>query len=84
MATFGKTFTISQFKAEKNIETLQVVTNPKTEKDFLAADGVPVGAVSSKYNPDNSNKQIVELVTEEAGTIYVLCNGNSDNVKETL
>lgn len=81
---FGRKLSISDFKAEHNASDLQVVLNPKNDKLFVTANGKTVAAVSKNYNPENSNKEFVELIMEDTGeTIWCLHNSGT-NVKETL
>ena len=80
---FGKKLSVEAFKAQYG-SPLQVVKNPKTEKLFVTAAGVTVGAVSKNYDAAQP-KEFVELITEDTGeTIWCLHNPSDTNVVETL
>lgn len=56
---FLDTLTVSQFKAEKRVEKLQVKKNPNTGKLFFTF-GAKTGAVSSKGIPEHPMVSLVE------------------------
>ena len=80
---FGKTMSVSAFKAMRSATTLQVVKNPTNDKLFVTADGVTVGAVSKKYDA-SKDKEFVELLLDDATTLWCLHNPSTANVLETL
>ena len=80
---FGKTMSVSAFKAKHNATTLQVVKNPTNDKLFVTADGITVGAVSKNYD-SKLDKEFVELVLEDGKTLWCLHNPSTANVLETL
>ena len=83
---FGAKLSVSAFKAKHNADKLDIVSNPKTGKLFVSANGSAIAAVSTKYD-STKDKEFVELIMEdEAGTIiWCLHNpGVSANVVESL
>ena len=82
---FGKKLSVAAFKALHNTERLDVITNPKTSKLFVAtAEGSTVAAVSKNYK-SSEPKEFVEMIMEDTGeTIWCLRNPSSANVQESL
>jgi len=82
---FGKKLSVSAFKAMHSTDRLDIITNPKTSKLFIAtAEGITVGAVSKNYNKAEP-KEFVELIMEDTGeTIWCLHNPSSANVVESF
>jgi len=82
---FGKTFSIAEIKVQHNVEQLDIVRNPNTQKLFVSAGGKTIAAVSKNYDPTKPRKEFVELISEDTGEVTLcLHNGNDANVVETL
>lgn len=67
--TFLKTYTIEQFKAMHNVNSIEVRRNPHTNKLFFSY-GNETGAVSSKGVP--VKKPMISAVQGDAGDFYLL------------
>lgn len=82
---FGKSMSVSAFKAMHSATTLQVVKNPTNDKLFVVADGITVGAVSKNYDA-GKDKEFVQLLELDGKgtTLWCLHNPSSANVLETL
>ena len=82
---FGKSMSVSAFKAMHSATTLQVVKNPTNDKLFVVADGVTVGAVSKNYDAakDKEFVQLLEL-DDKGATVWCLHNPSTLNVLEVL
>lgn len=73
--TFIKTFTIEQFKANVNVEKLQVKKNPHTDKLFFTFGPSDTGAVGGNKIPE---RPVVSLVKGDSGEeFYMLHNENT-------
>lgn len=66
---FLKTYTIEQFKAMHNVNSIEVRRNPHTNKLFFSY-GSETGAVSSKGVP--VKKPMISAVQGDAGDFYLL------------
>ena len=82
---FGKKLSVAAFKALHNTDRLDIITNPKTSKLFIAtAEGTTVAAVSKNYDKAEP-KEFVELIMEDTGeTIWCLHNPSNANVVESF
>ena len=82
---FGKSMSVSAFKAMHSATTLQVVQNPTNSKLFVVDDGVTVGAVSKNYDA-SKDKEFVQLLEldDKGTTLWCLHNPSNVNVLETL
>ena len=67
--TFLKSYTIEQFKAMTNIDTIEVRRNPHTGKLFFTY-GNETGAVSSKGVP--VKRPMISAVQGDEGDFYLL------------
>ena len=76
---FNETMTIQDFKKLLDIEKIEVVSNPKTDKLFMTDGAKVIGAVSKNYK-DNPKVSIIEV---EGKTFYLLHKGSSTNVVDT-
>ena len=81
--TFVKSFSINQFKSEKQIEKIDIKKNPTTGKLFLSFAG-NTGAVALSY--DSNKPKLISLVRDaESVEFYMLHNeGNGAETVETL
>lgn len=67
--TFLKTYTIEQFKAMQNVNSIEVRRNPHTNKLFFTY-GNETGAVSSKGVP--VKRPMISAVQGDEGDFYLL------------
>ena len=83
---FGKKLSIAAFKTMHNASSspLKVIENPNGGKKFLSLEGETVGAVSTNYNSEISDKEMVELLFEDGTTLWCLHNPSQANVLEEL
>lgn len=82
---FGDTLSIVAFKQKHNTDRLDVIKNPNTDKLFVTANGKTVAAVSKNYDSTKTDKEFVELITEDTGEIiWCLHNPSSTNRVESL
>lgn len=83
--TFGAKLSVAAFKAKHSTDRLDIITNPKTSKLFVAtAEGKTVAAVSKNYK-SSEPKEFVELIMEDtAEVLWCLHNPSSANVLESL
>ena len=81
--TFGDKMSITAAKAFFNTDKLDIVRNPKNDKLFVVANGVTVGAVSTKYDK-SLDKEFVELIMADGSKLWCLHNPANSNVEESL
>lgn len=88
MLKFGSKMTVSAFKSKHNVDKLDVVRNPNTNKLFVTAGGATVASVSKNYD-SSKDKEFVELnitddTTGAVTSMWCLHNPSNGNVEETL
>ena len=81
---FGQKYSVAAFKAMHSTERLDIITNPRTGKDFVAtAEGKVVAAVSKNY-VSSKPKEFVELIMEDTGETVMCLHNQKVNAKESL
>lgn len=81
---FGKKLSVSAFKEMHKADKLDIVKNPTNGKLFVSVNGSTVAAVSKNYD-STKDKEFVELVLEDTGTmLWCLHNPSNTNVVESL
>ena len=79
---FGKRYSIQDIKDLHNVDSINIVKNPKNDKLFVTAGAKTISAVSTKFEADKP-AEFVELIDGET-TLLCLCPIHTDNIVTTL
>jgi len=81
---FLKTWTINQFKAEQQVEKIEVLKNEATGKCFIAF-GFEKGAVSEKFERGElTNPVISQVCSPETGDLFMLLHQKGEGGAEIM
>ena len=69
---FIETLSVAEFKAQQNVEKLEIKQNPKTGKCFFVY-GIETGAVSEKFLQGKLNDPVIsKVVSPEDGEMFFM------------
>ena len=81
---FLKTWTVTQFKAEQQVEKIEVLKNDATGKCFMAF-GFEKGAVSEKFERGElTNPVVSQVCSAETGDLFYLLHQKGEGGAQTL
>jgi len=81
---FLKSWSVAQFKAEQEIDKIEVLKNEATGKCFMAF-GFEKGAVSEKFQRGElTNPIISQVCSAETGEMFYLLHQKGENTAQTL
>jgi len=81
---FLKSWSVAQFKAEQEIDKIEVLKNEATGKCFMAF-GFEKGAVSEKFQRGElTNPIISQVCSAETGEMFYLLHQKGEGGAETL
>ncbi|MEA4981537.1 MAG: hypothetical protein VB066_02360 [Paludibacter sp.] len=81
---FLKTWSVAQFKAEQQVEKIEVLRNESTGKCFMAF-GFEKGAVSDRFQRGElTNPVVSQVCNAETGEMFYLLHQQSEGGAEKL
>jgi len=81
---FLKSWSVAQFKAEQDVDKIEVLKNEATGKCFMAF-GFEKGAVSEKFQRGElTNPIISQVCSAETGEMFYLLHQKGEGGAETL
>jgi len=80
---FLKTWTINQFKAEQQVEKIEVLKNDATGKCFMAF-GFEKGAVSERFERGELTNPVISQVCSPEGDMFMLLHQKGEGGAEVM
>ena len=81
---FIETLSVEEFKAQHEVEKIEVKQNPRTGKCFFTY-GFETGAVSEKFgNGELSDPVISKVISPEDGEVFYMLHQRGDGGAPTL
>lgn len=81
---FLKTWSVAQFKAEQQVDKIEILRNEATGKCFMVF-GFEKGAVSEKFErKELTNPVISQVCSAETGDMFYLLHQKGEGGAETL